>query len=370
MHVPFLDLQAQYQSIKKDIDEAIHHILDTSAYASGPAVAAFEKAFQEYLGVGHVVAVSDGTNAIQLVLRALDIGPRDEVIIPAHTFIATAAAISFVGATPVFVDVDPVTYHIDALRVREKITARTKAIMPVHLYGQSVDLDPLRALAAEKNIFLLEDAAQAHGTLYKGTKIGGGSTASTFSFYAGKNLGTYGEGGAIATDDAALADRVRLMRDHGSRVKYTHEVLGGNFRMSGIEGAVLGVKLPHLDAWNEMRRTHARTYARLLMGVGDVALPIEPSYSKGNYHLFVIQTGRRDQLQAYLKEHDIHTGIHYPNPIHLAQPYRHLGYAEGAFPHTETLARRILSLPMYAELTYAQVLFVTDTIKEFFKETA
>ncbi len=367
MNVPFVDLKAQYDSIRDEITPAIQKVLDTTAFVMGPGVLDFEKQYAEYLGVGHVIATSDGTNAIQVVLRALGIGVGDEVIVPAHTFIATAEAVSLVGATPVFADVDANSYLVTAEEVAAKITEKTKAILPVHLYGQAVAMEPIRTLAREKNIFVVEDAAQAHGTLYNGKRVGGGSTASTWSFYPGKNLGTYGEGGAVATDDDALAERVRLVRDHGSKIKYEHEILGGNFRMSGIEGAVLQVKLRHLDAWNEARRTHAARYRELLADVGDISLPSEPTHSTGNYHLFVIQTDRRDELGAFLKERGIHTGIHYPVPVHLQKPYEQLGYGEGAYPITEKLARRILSLPMYAELKDEQVAYVADSVKAFFK---
>lgn len=365
MHVPFVDLQTQYRNIKLEVDTAIQGVLDASQYILGPAVAAFEKDFAEYLNVTHVIAVSDGTNALSLALRVLGVGYGDEVILPANTFIATAEAVSLVGATPVFSDIDEKTYHTTAELVAGKITSKTKAIIPVHLYGQSVDMDPIVALGQKHGIPVIEDAAQAHGTLYRDRKAGGLATISCFSFYPGKNLGTYGEGGAVATNDDALAKQARLMRDHGSNIKYNHEVVGGNFRMSGIEGAVLGVKLKHLNEWNLTRRQHADLYRKLLADIPDITLPIEPEYSKGNYHLFVIRTKKRDELQSYLKEKDIQTGIHYPVPIHLQKAYAHLGYSAGDFPVTELVSKEILSLPMYPELTREQIMYVCEQIISF-----
>ncbi len=365
MEVPFVDLKAQYRSIKAEVDAAIQNVIDAASFVMGPAVLGFEKKYAEYLGVGHVIAISDGTNAIGVTLRALGVGPGDEVIVPAHTFMATAEAVSLLGATPVFADVDPSTYLITKAEIEKVVTPATKVIMPVHLYGQAVDMDPIRAFAKDRGIFVVEDAAQAHGTLYNGKRVGGGSTASTFSFYPGKNLGTYGEGGAVATDDDALATKIRLVRDHGSSIKYEHEVLGGNYRMSGIEGAVLGVKLGHLDGWNDARRQHAALYGELLKDSPGVTLPVEPAHSKGNYHLFVIQVDNRDQLLAYLKERGIHGGIHYPIPLHEQKVYA--GTATGTYPATESLTKRIISLPMYPELTREQIEYVTDAVKEFLR---
>lgn len=367
MHVPFVDLKAQYDSIKSDIDAAISGIVEKTAFVMGPGVVGFEQAYAEYLGVKHVIAVSDGTNAIQVTLRALGVGAGDEVIIPTHTFMATAEAVSLVGATPILTDVDPVSYHTTAELIAPRISPRTKVIMPVHLYGQAVDLDPIYALARAHGIQVVEDAAQAHGTLYRGRKVGEGGAASTFSFYPAKNLGTYGEGGAIATNDDALAERARLVRDHGSKIKYEHEIVGGNFRMSGIEGAVLSAKLPHLDGWNQRRRAHAAQYAKELGDVAGITLPQESAHTTGNYHLYVIETERRDELQAYLKARDIHTGIHYPIPIHEQKAYAHLGHKAGAFPEAARLTRRILSLPMYPELTKAQISYVASGVKAFFQ---
>lgn len=366
MKVPFVDLQAQYQAHKTEIDTAIQNILDTSQYMMGPGVLNFEKDFGEYLGVANVVTVSDGTHALELALRALAVGAGDEVIVPAHTFVATAESVSIIGATPVFADVDPSTHQMTLETVLPRVTAKTKVITPVHLYGSAVDIDPILAFAQEKNIFVIEDAAQAHGTRYKEKRVGGNGVLSCFSFYPGKNLGTYGEGGAVATNDPVLAEKVRLIRDHGSRVKYQHEVLGGNFRMSGIEGAVVGAKLPHLEEWNARRRAHAAQYRELLAGVAEITFPLVPDFVEPNYHLCIVTTEKRDALQAYLKERDIHTGIHYPIPCHLQPVYASLGYHEGDMPHAEKIARETLSLPMYAELSSEQITYVCDAIKAFF----
>ena len=368
MKVPFVDLQAQYQAHKIEIDAAIHDILDTSQYMLGPGVRNFEKAFAKYIGVHDVIAVSDGTNALQVALRALAIGRGDEVIVPAHTFVATAEAVSLVGATPVFVDVDPHTHHLTAGLMSGKITERTKAVIPVHLYGHPVDLDPILELAKAKNIFVIEDAAQAQGSIYKGKYVGGSGTVSCFSFYPGKNLGTYGEGGAVATNNEELAGKIRLIHDHGSNIKYQHDVLGGNFRMSGIEGAVLGAKLPYLDGWNESRRAHAAHYRKLLDGV-PVDIPRVCDEGVSNYHLFTIQTTTREQrdaLQTFLKERDIATGVHYPIPCHMQPVYAFLGHTLGDFSVSEKIASTTLSLPMYAELTREQIIYVTESVKEFF----
>ena len=365
MEVPFLDLQAQYKTIKKDVDEAIQQVLDTSAYVMGPAVFDFEKAFAEYLGVKHALAISSGTDALHIALRALGVGSGDEVILPANTFFATAEAVSLVGATPVLADVVEKTYTIDPEKIEGAITAKTKCIIPVHLYGQSADLDPILAIAEKHGISVLEDAAQAHGATYNDTKVGGFGTAACFSFYPGKNLGTYGEGGAITTNDDKLAATARLIRDHGSSKKYYHEIIGGNFRMSGIEGAVLGVKLPHLDKWNGARRAHAARYDEFLADVPGMILPVEPAYSKGVYHLYVVRVKDRDAFQTHLKEKGIHTGIHYPVPIHLQEAYKELSYADGDFPVTEKVSKEIVSLPMYAELTNEQIECVASVIRDY-----
>ncbi|HEX8458766.1 MAG TPA: DegT/DnrJ/EryC1/StrS family aminotransferase [Pyrinomonadaceae bacterium] len=366
--IPFVDLQAQYRAIKGEVDEAIGRVLENAAFILGREVEAFETAFAEYLGARFCVGVSSGTAAIQLAVTACGAGAGDEVIVPANTFFATAEAVSTAGAVPVFVDADPVSYNIDANRIEAAITERTRAIIPVHLYGQAADLDPIFALAARHNLVVIEDAAQAHGATYKDRRVGARGRANCFSFYPGKNLGAYGEGGAVVTDDAEVARRVRLLRDHGSERKYRHEIVGYNFRLEGLQGAVLGVKLKHLDRWNELRRAHAARYRELLSGLcdeGALVLPREMDDARHVYHLYVVQTGARDALQQHLAAADIQTGIHYPVPVHLQPAYSSLGHRAGDFPVAERLAERVLSLPMYPELTAAQIERVAERVRSF-----
>jgi dTDP-4-amino-4,6-dideoxygalactose transaminase len=356
--VPFVDLQTQYQSIKSEIDAAIHRVLDASSYILGPEVERFEREFAAYVGAEHCVALNSGTAAIQLAVMACGIGAGDEVIVPANSFFATAEGVSTAGATPVFVDADAVSYTIDTTKIEAAITGRTRAIMPVHLYGQAADLDPIFEIAARHNLLVIEDAAQAHGAKYKNRPTGALGAAGAFSFYPGKNLGAYGEGGAVTTNDAQVARQVRLLRDHGSEQKYRHEVVGYNFRLEGLQGAVLSVKLKHLDRWNELRRAHAARYRELLAPLAQdnlIELPREMPYAEHIYHLFVIQIDARDAMQQSLTESGIATGIHYPVPIHLQPAYANLGYAVGAFPVAERQAARVLSLPMFPELTPEQL---------------
>src|SRR5215210_814095 len=299
--VPFVDLQAQYRAIRTEIDEAVARVLDTSAFILGREVEAFERAFADYVGARFCVGVSNGTAAIQLALQACGVGPGDEVIVPANTFFATAEAVSTAGATPVFVDCDPATYNIDVTRIEAAVTPRTRAVIPVHLYGQPADLDAVFEVAAAHDLVVIEDAAQAHGARYKGKRVGARGRAGCFSFYPGKNLGAYGEGGAVVTNDAGVARRLRMLRDHGSEQKYRHELVGYNSRLEGIQGAVLNVKLKRLDDWNALRRRHAARYRELLAPLdGALALPAEAAYAEHVYHLFVVQTDARDSLQRYL----------------------------------------------------------------------
>jgi dTDP-4-amino-4,6-dideoxygalactose transaminase len=361
MTVPFVDLRAQYLSIKAEIDEAIARVLETTAFVLGREVEAFEAAFAEYVGARFCVGVNSGTAAIQLAVMACGLGAGDEVIIPANTFFASAEGVSTAGATPVFVDADPVSYNIDPSRIESAITERTRAVMPVHLYGQAADLDPILDIAARHNLLLIEDAAQAHGSLYKGRRVGALSQAGCFSFYPGKNLGAYGEGGAVVTNDAEVARRVRLLRDHGSEQKYRHEIIGYNFRLEGIQGAVLNVKLRHLDKWNDLRRAHAARYNELLSGTS-LQLPREMPYARHIYHLYVVQTNERDALQKRLSEAGVQTGIHYPVPVHLQPAYASMGHKPGDFPESERQAARVLSLPMFPELTDEQIKRVAEAI--------
>lgn len=366
MNIPFLDLKAQYRSIKDEILPAINNVLDTTAYVLGKPVQAFEKAFAEAHNAKYCYGVGTGTAGNHMVLWALGIGSGDEVIIPANTFIATAWGATLCGATPVFVDCHPESYNIDPAKVGAAITPKTRAIVAVHLYGQSADMDPLTEIAFRHNIRLVEDCAQAHLSEYNGKKVGGIGEIASWSFYPGKNLGAYGEAGAVTTNSDALAAKCKMLRDHGSSRKYYHDIMGHNYRMESIQGAVLGVKLKYLDAWTEKRRQNAKCYSERLAGVGDIVLPTEMPYAKHVYHLYVIQTTRRDELQKYLGSKGISTGLHYPIPLHLQKCFSSLGYKKGDFPVAEQLAERCLSLPMYPELTVEQIDYVTDVIRGFF----
>ena len=365
MEIKYLDLQAQYQSIKSEIDTAIQKVLDSSAYVLGPAVSEFESAFAEYCGTKFAIGVNSGTSALTLALRALDIGPGDEVITAANTFIATAAAIEHAGGRPVLVDVDPETRNMDPVLLKMAITSRTRVIIPVHLYGRPGDMDPILQLAARHDIAVLEDAAQAHGARYKGAKAGSIGRMAAFSFYPGKNLGAYGEAGAVTTDDSEVDRKVRMLRDHGSDKKYVHDVLGYNARMEGIQGAVLKVKLAHLDRWNAERNRVARLYNQLLTNL-PIKLPSFEDDIEQVFHLYVIETEQRDQLQKYLGEQGVPSLIHYPIPIHRQKAFDHLDHRAGDFPITEKLADEILSLPIYPEMSDEQVTFVAEKVKAFF----
>lgn len=358
MIVPFVDLKAQYQAIKSEVDSAVARVLDSACFVLGPEVEAFEAAFAEYVGAKFCIGVNSGTAAIQLAVMACGTAAGDEVIVPANSFFATAEAVSTAGATPVFVDADPLSYTIDVTKIEAAITSRTRAIMPVHLYGQAADLDPIFRLAARYGLDVIEDAAQAHGSGYRNARVGALGRVGCFSFYPGKNLGAYGEGGAVVTNDAEVARRVRLLRDHGAQHKYRHEVIGYNFRLDALQAAVLNVKLRFLDQWNELRRAHAARYSELLAST-DFGLPREMPYARHVYHLYVVQHAARAVLQQHLSIVGIQTGIHYPVPIHLQTAYAALGYKAGDFPEAERQAQRVLSLPMYPELTHEQIVRVT-----------
>jgi dTDP-4-amino-4,6-dideoxygalactose transaminase len=361
--VPFVDLQAQYGEIKAEVDAAVARVIESAAFVLGREVEAFEAAFAQYTGARFCVGVSSGTAAIQLALTACGVGAGDEVIVPANTFFATAEAVSTAGATPVFVDADASSYTIDAGKIEAAITERTRAIIPVHLYGQAADLDAVSEIAERHGLLVIEDAAQAHGSLYRGRRVGALGRAGCFSFYPGKNLGAYGEGGAVTTDDEEVARRVRMLRDHGSERKYHHELIGYNFRMEGIQGAVLNVKLKHLDGWNALRRAHAARYRELLADSA-LILPREMEYARHVYHLYVVQADERGSLQESLREAGIQTGIHYPVPVHLQPAYAALQYRAGDFPEAERQARRVLSLPMYPELEDEQLVRVAEAIRQ------
>jgi dTDP-4-amino-4,6-dideoxygalactose transaminase len=366
LNVPFLDLKIQYQSIKHEINPAIQNVLDNTAFVLGKSVSDFEKAFAEAHGVKHCIGVSSGTDGNHLALWALGLQAGDEVIIPANTFIATAWGATLCGATPVFVDCESDSSNIDPAKIEHAITSKTKAIVAVHLYGQPADMDPLREIATRRKIHLVEDCAQAHIAEYKGKRVGGFGIASSFSFYPGKNLGAYGEAGAVMTNDDGLAKKFKMIRDHGAEQKYMHEIYGHNYRMEGIQGAVLGVKLKYLSEWTEKRRAVVRKYKELLFNIEQVKLPVEKSYAKHVYHLYVIQATRRNELQSYLQEQGISTGLHYPVPLHLQPCFAHLGYKKGDCPNAEQLSDRCLSLPMFAEMTDEQINYVAEKIKKFF----
>ncbi len=370
MQIPFLDLKAQYRSIKEEVDAAIHNVLDNTAYILGKPVAEFEKAFAEAHSVKHCYGVSSGTDGNHLVLWALGIKPGDEVIIPADTFIATVWGATLCGAKPVFVDCHPESYNLDPSKVEAAITSKTKAIVAVHLYGQPADLDALNEIAKKHNLKLVEDCAQAHLSEYKGKKVGGLSEAASFSFYPGKNLGAYGEGGAVTTNNDELAEKFKMMREHGSEKKYTHLIYGHNYRMEGIQGAVLGVKLKYLNKWTDGRRRVAAKYNELLKDVEQIVLPKEMEYAKHVYHLFVIKVrnNKREELAQYLNNNGISTGLHYPIPLHLQPCFAELGYKKGDFPETEELAESCLSLPMFPELNDEQINFICKEIKTYFNK--
>jgi dTDP-4-amino-4,6-dideoxygalactose transaminase len=361
--VPFVDLVAQYNSIKNEVDEAMARVLRTSAFILGPDVKQFEDEFAAFSETGFAVGVDSGTSALEIILRALQIGAGDEVITAANTFIATVLAISYVGAKPVLVDVDPVTYNIDVKQIQKSITERTKAIIPVHLFGQPADMDAIMDLAREHSLYVVEDACQAHGARYKGKRAGSIGHAAAFSFYPSKNLGAYGDGGMITTGEAKIADAIRMLRNYGERSKYMHEMIGYNRRLDTIQAAVLRVKLKYLDQWNTARRKNAALFNELLQG-SQAVTPVTSTYAEHVFHLYVIQVSERDELRKKLAERGISTGIHYPVPIHMQKAYESLGYREGDFPVTETSAKRILSLPMYAELTPEMIEYTAQTIKD------
>jgi dTDP-4-amino-4,6-dideoxygalactose transaminase len=351
--IPFVDLKAQYNSIKNEVQAAIHGVLETCQFTLGSEVAKFEEEFAAYCSSSHGVGVNTGTSALHLALLAANVGPGDEVITVPFTFVATVAAIGYTGATPVLVDIDPRTFTMDPDSLESAITDRTKAIIPVHLYGQTADMDPILAIARKHKLVVIEDAAQAHGAEYKGRRAGSLGNMGCFSFYPGKNLGAYGEGGMVTTSNPEYARTIRILRDWGAEKKYQHVLKGYNYRLEGIQGAVLRVKLRYLDGWTEARRTAARTYDRLLMNSG-VPTPKEAAHNRHVYHIYAIRTQHRQRWQEDLQSKGIQTGIHYPYPIHLLPAHADLNYKSGQFPHSERAALEVLSLPMFPELTAAQ----------------
>ncbi len=364
MHVDLVDLGAQYRSIRGEIDGAIQRVLDNTSFVLGDEVRQFEAAWAAAAGAGGAVGVSSGTAAIELSLRALGVGPGDEVITTAHTFIATAEAITNAGAIPVFADIDPATFDIDPSHVEDLISDRTRAILPVHLYGQPADMDAIMDIAGRRDLWVIEDAAQAHAAEIGGRRVGSIGHLACFSFYPGKNLGAYGDAGAVTGNDPAVLERIRRLRDHGRTTKYEHLEVGFAERIDALQAAILAAKLPHLEAWTEARRRHAERYAELLSSA-DVVVPTARDGVRHVYHLFVLRSSRRDALLGALKSAGIMAGIHYPIPLHRQPAYLAKGYGEVSLPHTERAAAEVLSLPMYPELSEEALAYVAAAVAEF-----
>jgi len=364
--IPYLDLRAQIRPLRAELDAAIAKTIDNCSFCLGPDVAQFEKDFAQYCGAEHCVAFNSGTSALHVAMLLMGVGPGHEVITTPFTFVATSWAISYVGARPVYVDIDDTTFNLDPKLVEKAITPLTKLILPVHLYGQPFDIDPIKDICARHTLPLVEDAAQSAGAKYKGRKVGAFGELGCFSFYPGKNLGAFGEGGALATNNAASAARARSLREHGSTVRYHHDEVGFNYRMEGIQGAVLGVKLKHLEQWTEGRRRVAKRYAELLADT-PLQLPREASFAESAWHLYVVRHPRRDELKAHLEANGIGCALHYPVPLHLQKCYANLDYGAGDFPVAEKAARECLSLPIYPEITEAQLDRVAGVVQAFFR---
>ncbi len=367
--IRYIDLQAQYQTIKDEVDIAIREVLSSSQFILGEEVEAFETEFAKYCQTKYAVGLNSGTSALHLALLAAGVKPGDEVITTSFTFVATAAAICYVGAKPVFVDIDPGTCTMDPAKLEPAITERTRIIVPVHLYGNCAEMDPILAIAQKHNLTVIEDAAQAHGADYRGRRAGSMGELATFSFYPGKNLGAYGEAGAIVTNNRAFAERLKILRDHGQTERYHHDELGYNYRMEALQGAVLRVKLRHLDEWNRARREHARLYRETLANTG-VDLLAETPESRCVYHIFPVFTPQRDALREHLNGAGIQTGVHYPIPIHLQRGYQQLGFGLGDLPITEKVSKEALSLPVYPELTKDNIRHISNTIGQFFRRAS
>jgi dTDP-4-amino-4,6-dideoxygalactose transaminase len=368
IRVPFVDLQAQYAGLRDQMNAAVLEVLESACFIGGPVLERFEQAFAAYVGAKYCVGVGNGTDAISLAARAVGLGPGDEALVPANSFFASAEAISNVGASPVFVDVDPFTFHMDPGLAAAAITRRTKAIVAVHLYGRAMHMKPFEKLAAEHNLVILEDCAQAHGAAIGGDPIGASGRLTCFSFYPAKNLGAYGDGGAVTTSDLHLMERLRVLRDHGSPARYVHSTVGWNSRLDSLQAAVLLVKLPYLHRWNTARREHASKICGTLEGSPILA----PSIPEGNqhvFHLLVVRCTERDELKQFLHLAGIQTGIHYPVPLHLTEAYQDLhAPGRGSMPVTETLASEILSLPMYAEMSDQQISHITGSLRMFIEQ--
>jgi len=362
--IQFMDLKRQYEPLRDEIAAALAAVCENTAFSGGPFVEDFEKHFAAYCGIPHCAAVNSGTSALHLALIAAGIRAGDEVIVPADTFIATAWAVSYVNAVPVFADCTPDTWNIDPQKIEEKITEKTKAIIGVHLYGQPFDVDTVKAVADARGLILIEDCAQAHGALYKNRKVGAFGEMGCFSFYPGKNLGAYGEGGAVVSRNEAYDRRIKSLRNHASSVRYHHEELGFNMRMDGFQGAVLNVKLKYLDVWNERRRAIARLYQTRIKN-DRIRMQARPDWASPVYHLFVIEADDRNRLIGHLRENNIFCGLHYPVPCHLQKAYAHLGYKKGDLPRAEHLAEHCVSLPMFPELTDEEVTLVIDSLNRY-----
>jgi len=369
MNIPFLDLNAPYKELKNELDSAYQRVMASGWFIMGAEVEAFEHEFAAYCGVRHCISVGNGLDALHLILRAYEIGEGDEVIVPANTYIATWLAVSYSEAVPVPVEPDPRTYNLDPKLLEAAITHKTKAIMPVHLYGQPADMDPILQIAEKYNLKVIEDAAQAHGAFYKKRMSGGLAHAAGYSFYPGKNLGALGDAGAIVTDDDILADQVRKLRNYGSKVKYHHDFKGFNSRLDEMQAAFLRAKLVHLDAWNERRWKIADYYLDHLADLPDLTLPCFPDWITPVWHTFVIQTSRRDALQQFLKTKGVGTLIHYPVPPHLSKAYAELKLEKGSFPITEAISSSVLSLPMGPHLSLNNAEYVANMIREYFSQT-
>lgn len=362
--IPLVDLTAQYHSIKKEMDAAVLATLESGHFILGPQVTKFEESVAAYLGVKHAIGLASGTDALVIALRALNIGDGDEVIIPAYTFFATAGSVMSVGAQPVVVDIDPQSYQMDANRIEAAVTPKTKAIIPVHLYGHPSDMNPILEIARKHDLKIIEDNAQGYGAEYLGRKTGAMGDVGCLSFFPTKNLGAYGDGGMAVTNDDALAGQMRMLRAHGWKKKYYSEMVGYNSRLDALQAAILQAKFPHVDAWNEKRRELSKRYNEHLAPLG-IVTPVEREWAKHVYHLYIIRHEKRNALQAFLKEKGIASEVYYPIPPHLADPCRKFGYKEGDFPHAEKAARETLALPLYPELTLAQQDEVIAAVKEF-----
>jgi len=376
MNVPFLNLKVQYKQIEHEVLPMVTEAMTNGAFIGGPQVLGFEKEFAEFCESKYCAGLNSGTDALRFALMAVGVGPGDEVITVPNTFIATTEAISQAGATPVFVDIDERTYNMDPQKLEAclnqryahgamRSAGRPKAVIPVHLYGQPADMDLILDIAQTHNIKVIEDACQAHGALYKDRKVGSFGSVGCFSFYPGKNLGAYGEGGAIVTQDEEIASKISMIRDHGQAKKYFHDIEGYNGRLDAIQAGVLRIKLRRLSDWNQSRRENAAYYNELLSKVDGVTLPVEADFASSVYHLYVILVDDRDGLQQFLSDKGIGTGLHYPLPLHLQKAYGHLGYEDGSFPVTESVAKKLISLPMFPELTREQIEYVAESIKEF-----